>query len=83
MPFDNPHQTPFGDAELLWEARSRISTRTTGCRAVSKTGIVYVSSVHYRWYPVAAASIHRTEWNDGLLGSLLLSFHQGDACGRG
>jgi len=27
MPFDNPHQTPFGDAELLGEARSRISTR--------------------------------------------------------
>ena len=28
MPFDNPHQTPFGDAELLWEARSRVSTRS-------------------------------------------------------
>ena len=27
MPFDNPHQTPFGDAELLWDARSRVSTR--------------------------------------------------------
>ena len=28
MPFDNPHQTPFGDAELLWDARSRVSTRS-------------------------------------------------------
>ena len=27
MPFDNPHQTPFGDAELLWDARGRISSR--------------------------------------------------------
>jgi hypothetical protein len=24
MPFDNPHQTPFGDADLLRDARSRI-----------------------------------------------------------
>ena len=28
MPFDNPHQTPFGDAELLSKARSRISSRS-------------------------------------------------------
>ena len=27
MPFDNPHQTPFGDAELLQDARRRISNR--------------------------------------------------------
>jgi hypothetical protein len=27
MPFDNPHQLPFGDSELLREARSRISSR--------------------------------------------------------
>ena len=27
MPFDNPHQTPFGDLELLMEARGRISRR--------------------------------------------------------
>ena len=26
MPFDNPHQTPFGDLELLIDARSRISS---------------------------------------------------------
>src|SRR5215469_3438500 len=25
MPFDNPHQTPFGDIELLVAARGRIS----------------------------------------------------------
>jgi hypothetical protein len=29
MPFDNPHQTPFGDLELLMEARGRISSRDT------------------------------------------------------
>ena len=28
MPFDNPHQMPFGDAELLWDARSRVSSRS-------------------------------------------------------
>jgi hypothetical protein len=27
MPFDAPYQTPFGDIELLTEARSRISNR--------------------------------------------------------
>ncbi len=27
MPFDNPPGTPFGDIELLWDARSRISSR--------------------------------------------------------
>jgi hypothetical protein len=27
MPFDNPHQAPFGDAELLRDARSRLSRR--------------------------------------------------------
>jgi hypothetical protein len=29
MPFDNPRQTPFGDLELLMEARGRISSRDT------------------------------------------------------
>jgi hypothetical protein len=28
MPFDNPHQTPFGDADLLRDARSRISGKS-------------------------------------------------------
>jgi hypothetical protein len=27
MPFDNPPRTPFGDIELLWDARSRILTK--------------------------------------------------------
>ncbi len=27
MPFDNPHQTPFGDLELLRDARSHISDK--------------------------------------------------------
>ena len=29
MPFDAPYQTPFGDIELLLDARSRISNRKT------------------------------------------------------
>ena len=28
MPFDNPHQTPFDDLELLMDARNRISTHS-------------------------------------------------------
>jgi hypothetical protein len=28
MPFDNPHQTPVGDAKLLRDARSRVSSRS-------------------------------------------------------
>ena len=32
MPFDNPHQTPFGDLELLMEARGRISSREAWVR---------------------------------------------------
>ena len=58
-------------------------TGMIGCKAVSKMGIAYVSSVHYRSHAAAAASIRRTEWNDGLLGSLFLSFRQRDPCGRG
>ena len=27
MPFDNPRRTPYGDIELLWDARSRILSR--------------------------------------------------------
>ena len=27
MPFDNPHEMPFGDIEILRDARSRISSR--------------------------------------------------------
>ena len=29
MPFDAPYQTPFGDIELLTDARRRISSRKT------------------------------------------------------
>jgi len=32
MPFDAPHQTPFGDIELLTDARSRISNRKSWVR---------------------------------------------------
>jgi hypothetical protein len=61
MPFDNPHQMPLGDAGFLWDARS-LSTRSDWCRAVSKMVVAYASSVHWRWYPKAAASMHRTEY---------------------
>ena len=29
MPFDNPHQTPFGDVEILLDARNRIADQNT------------------------------------------------------
>jgi|SRR5271166_4560826 len=29
MPFDNPHQTPFGDIEILTDARNRIASQNT------------------------------------------------------
>jgi hypothetical protein len=32
MPFDNPHQTPFGDLELLMETRGRISRKEAWIR---------------------------------------------------
>ena len=32
MPFDNPYQMPFGDIELLMDARSRISDRESWVR---------------------------------------------------
>jgi hypothetical protein len=38
MPFDNPHQTPFGDLELLMEARGRISSRDTWVRGHFRKG---------------------------------------------
>jgi hypothetical protein len=45
MPFDNPHQTPFGDLELLMETRGRISGRETWIpqkRALLSCGLVVV-----------------------------------------
>ena len=38
MPFDNPHQTPFGDLELLMEARGRISSREAWVRGHFRKG---------------------------------------------
>jgi hypothetical protein len=38
MPFDNPHQTPFGDLELLMEARDRISSREAWVRGHFRKG---------------------------------------------
>jgi hypothetical protein len=38
MPFDNPHQTPFGDLELLIEARDRISSREVWVRGHFRKG---------------------------------------------
>ena len=36
MPFDNPHQTPYGDLERLIEARGRISSREAWVRGISR-----------------------------------------------
>jgi hypothetical protein len=41
MPFDNPHQTPFGDLELLMEARGRISERDAWVRGHFQKGWRY------------------------------------------
>ena len=38
MPFDNPHQMPFGDLELLIEARRRISRRDAWVRGHFRKG---------------------------------------------
>ena len=38
MPFDNPHQTPFGDLELLMDARSRISNPNTWTKSRFRDG---------------------------------------------
>jgi hypothetical protein len=38
MPFDNPHQTPYGDLELLIEARGRISSREAWVRGHFRRG---------------------------------------------
>jgi hypothetical protein len=38
MPFDNPHQTPFGDLELLMEARGLISKREVWVRGHFRKG---------------------------------------------
>ena len=48
MPFDNPHQMPFGDLELLMEARGRISSRTFGFRVISKKKAATVLWPRYR-----------------------------------
>jgi hypothetical protein len=41
MPFDNPHQTPFGDLELLMETRGRISRREAWIRGHFRKGVRY------------------------------------------
>jgi hypothetical protein len=38
MPFDNPHENPFGDLELLMDARGRISNPTTWIRGRYQDG---------------------------------------------
>ena len=38
MPFDNPHQTPFGDLELLADARNRISDQNKWTKGRFKDG---------------------------------------------
>ena len=38
MPFDNPHQSPFGDLELLMATRGRISRREAWIRGHFRKG---------------------------------------------
>ena len=37
MPFDNPHQSPFGDIEILIDARGRIASRATSVKGRYRT----------------------------------------------
>ena len=41
MPFDNPHQTPFGDLELLRDARSHISDKRDWVQGCYRDGDRY------------------------------------------
>ena len=41
MPFDNPHQTPFGDLELLKDARSHISDKRDWVQGCYRDGDRY------------------------------------------
>ncbi len=43
MPFDAPYQTPFGDIELLTDARSRISDGKSWVRHRFEDGTVTAS----------------------------------------
>ena len=38
MPFDNPHQTPFGDLEVLMDARGRILDRSKWLKGEFRDG---------------------------------------------
>ena len=38
MPFDNPHQTQFGDIEILTDARNRISDQDTWIKGRFRDG---------------------------------------------
>jgi hypothetical protein len=60
MPFDNPHQTPFGDIEILTDARNRIASQNTWLSGVSDTETATVSWMRCRWRPGARASISLT-----------------------
>ncbi len=78
MPFDNPHQAPFGDIELLREARSRISSKGDWVQGRFRDGhrecLVAALSVVSGSRP----SICRTARSEGLPGCSLCIFRAGD-----
>jgi hypothetical protein len=69
MPFDNPHQTPYGDLELLMKARGRISERDAWVRGHFQKGgrycMVASLSLDVRQPQLRYAG---TEQNSGYLG---------------
>ena len=63
MPFDNPPGTPFGDIELLWDARSRISSRDHWVRLRFQRGDRYclVAALSVASGSRSYNSVNRTE----------------------
>ena len=64
MPFDAPYQTPFGDIELLKDARSRISNRRSWVQRRFQDGgppLSHSCAVIGMWEPqLPYAKPHRT-----------------------
>ena len=82
MPFDNAHQTPFGDLELLVDARGRICNPYKWTKGRFENGD--------RHCLVAALSLaaeshnyNRPELNDGSLTFSPSSFHRESYSSRG
>ena len=84
MPFDNPYHTPSGDAELLRDARSRVSSRSDWVQGRFQDGncLCLVGALSL----VSGSRSFNTpnQVERRLAGSLFSQlFHQRDMCGCG